>query len=249
MESQLPSGSKFYPQEEPKGGVILFHAYTGTPADVNLVGRLLNRHGYEVALPQFAGHGTGQLDDLFQAGTQDWLQDAQASLAFMKERSYDKLFVFGLSLGGLFATWCLIHEPAVYAGGVFNSPVVTEKPVDVIGNFLPYAQYLYKQAGKTQADFLQDEAALMRGYYQQMQAINKFQMSLQAGLEMIDKPFFIAQSGADEMIEAEDAKRLQHSLPQADVDFNWYPDNTHVITVNRERDQFERDLLQFIDYS
>ncbi|MGX7107688.1 alpha/beta hydrolase [Hutsoniella sourekii] len=249
MEQQLPTGSRFYSQEDPKGGVILFHAYTGSPADVNLLGRLLNRHGYEVALPQFSGHGTDDLKDLFLATREDWLQDAQRTLDFMTSRNYDKLFAFGLSLGGLFATWCLIHEPAVYAGGVFNSPVVTEEPVDVIHNFIPYAKHLYKKAGKSEEDFLKDEAYLMRGYYKQMQQINKFQMSLQGDLETIDKPFFIAQSGADEMIEAEDAKRLQHSLPQADVDFNWYPDNTHVITVNRERDQFERDLLQFIDYS
>ena len=38
--------------------VILFHAYTGTPADVRMLAQFLHRHDYAVYVPVFSGHGT-----------------------------------------------------------------------------------------------------------------------------------------------------------------------------------------------
>ena len=36
--------------------VILFHAYTGTPADVRMLAQFLHRHDYAVYVPVFSGH-------------------------------------------------------------------------------------------------------------------------------------------------------------------------------------------------
>lgn len=74
-----------------------------------------------------------------------------------------------------------------------------------------------------------------------------FKQSFVADFGNIHQPFFIAQSGKDEMIESQDAKRLEEALVNAQVDFNWFPNNTHVITVNRDREDFEQALIQFIE--
>ena len=39
-------------------GVVLLHAYTGSPNDMNFMARALQRAGYGVYVPLFSGHGT-----------------------------------------------------------------------------------------------------------------------------------------------------------------------------------------------
>ena len=47
--------------------VILFHAYTGTPADVRMLAQFLHRHDYAVYVPVFSGHGTPDVDDILKS--------------------------------------------------------------------------------------------------------------------------------------------------------------------------------------
>ena len=60
------------------------------------------------------------------------------------------------------------------------------------------------------------------------------------------KPVFIGQAGADELIDPQRAKRLQAALTQADVDFHWYADASHVITVNKAHHLLETDIINFM---
>ena len=41
-----------------KRAVLLFHAYTGSPNDVRMLARRLERENYTVLAPMFSGHGT-----------------------------------------------------------------------------------------------------------------------------------------------------------------------------------------------
>ena len=51
--------------------VILFHAYTGTPADVRMLAQFLHRHDYAVYVPVFSGHGTPDVEDILASSR--WL--------------------------------------------------------------------------------------------------------------------------------------------------------------------------------
>ncbi|MBZ6528237.1 alpha/beta hydrolase [Aerococcaceae bacterium DSM 111021] len=237
---------KYYEGESKEVGVVLFHAYTGSPNDVNLLARELNRQGFGVLCPKFDGHGTKDVNDILNADISTWKQEAVDAVEVMQSE-YSNILVFGLSLGGIFATWLMTQsELNVQGGGVFNSPVFTEKPVDVEVHFIAYVKAIYKRfASKESYDNDIDEILLK--HREQIKQLENFKQEFKGQLHNIHQPYFIAQSGKDEMIDNTDAEKLQNELVNAKVDFNWFPDNTHVITVNRNRKEFEVALFNFIN--
>lgn len=245
--SQSPLERAIYlPNQQSRIGVLLLHAYTGTPKDVNLIAREINRAGYGVVCPLFEGHWTSDIYDILAADPKDWLKNAQEALNWLKNEGYEEILVFGLSMGGIMAT-ALLSDPEnhLLAGGVFNSPVVTTQPIDVSESFMAYAKFLYKGKKKLE-QFEADKADILTKHLAQVEKLDALKNSLANQLSKIEVPFYIAQSGQDQLIEADDVFELQDALINARIDFNWFPDNTHVITVDRQRSDFEQSVLHFI---
>lgn len=248
MAKQVFKGAKYYPSEDKKLGVVLFHAYTGSPNDVNLLARKLHRLGYGVLSPLFKGHGSKDPNDILTADIADWKKNAKEAYEYMVEE-YEQVFVFGLSMGGIFATWLMTQtDLAIKSGGVFNSPVVTLKKTDVSESFMNYAGYIYKRFISEEA-FQVDKETILASHWQQMKDLEVFKAEIEANLNKITLPFYIAQSSKDELIEFKDAHLLHYKLEKAQVDYHDFPDNTHVITTNRERSDFEDSLIKFLKES
>ena len=111
----LSKGAYYVEAPGARLGIILCHAYTGSTADVRPQAGLLNRQGYGVLCPLFTGHGTTDIQDILNAGPEIWWQDLQEALAFMKAR-YDKVLVFGLSMGGVMAMRALCEADSQLVG-------------------------------------------------------------------------------------------------------------------------------------
>ncbi|MCW6662515.1 alpha/beta fold hydrolase [Aerococcaceae bacterium NML190073] len=228
-------------------GIVLFHAYTGTTADVNLLARELNREGYTVLCPLFKGHGTGDIFDLLQGTPEDWWQQAQDCVRWLKKR-YELVFVFGLSMGGIFATRALLEaDLGIVAGGCFNSPIVTKRPIHLEKPFMAYAKSLALRK-KALAQFEQDEQRIRAAHFEQVERIMAFTVGYRPALVTLTQPYYIAQSAQDELIDPDDAYELQNELEQAmRIDFNWFSENTHAITANSNRKEFELSVKRFIE--
>lgn len=246
--TQVPfSGARFYEAEQPKGGIILFHAYTGSTNDCNLIARKLQRRGYDVLLPLYEGHATSEVYDIVNTDITRWQDQTEEAILWMQDRNYPSLQVFGLSLGGIFATWALTQSTfEIDAGGIFNSPVMPQQAPDLAVPFKAYTQYVYKKSGR-EDDFKTEYDDIYQKHLNQMEQLDEFRLQFVDQIPSIQVPYFIAQSGKDEMIDPEDVNYLLEELPADITDYHYYPDNTHVITVNRNREKFEEDLFNFID--
>src|SRR5699024_12414398 len=75
---------KYYEGENKETGIILFHAYTGSPNDVNLLARELNRSGYGVLCTKFEGHATKNVNDILDADITTWKQQALDAVEAMQ---------------------------------------------------------------------------------------------------------------------------------------------------------------------
>ena len=96
--------------------VILFHAYTGTPADVRMLAQFLHRHDYAVYVPVFSGHGTPDVDDILNNSPKKWYEDAKKAIEFVKNSGFNTIASFGLSMGGIMATKAATEQLLYYAG-------------------------------------------------------------------------------------------------------------------------------------
>lgn len=78
--------------------VLLIHGYTGSPANMLPVARIINAAGYTVCVPRLRGHGTS-IEDMQKATWRDWTGDLEAYARELKKQ-YSHLYIAGLSMGG-----------------------------------------------------------------------------------------------------------------------------------------------------
>ena len=75
--------------------VILLHSYTSSSADVRLLGRDLQRAGYTVYAPVFAGHGQDPLTVLQAGSPAKWWIDTSRPFSKCGPRGWNKLLFLG----------------------------------------------------------------------------------------------------------------------------------------------------------
>ncbi|WP_204123132.1 alpha/beta hydrolase [Lacticaseibacillus mingshuiensis] len=220
-------------------GVLLFHAYTGSPNDVNSLAHALAREGFAVQAPLFAGHGTPDPMAVLAARPTQWWAQVQAAVETLAA-THLRVAVFGLSLGGIFAMQAL-EQLAVDCGGVFASPVMPGAQ-QIAPNFMKYATYLDRLAERPDRT-----TALETALKPALAANQAAAATVATGLGQIRQPVFIAQGGRDEMIDPARSRALAQALPHAAVTFRWYAEAGHVLTVNSARQRLTQDVIQFLN--
>lgn len=245
---KIYTGETFYFPHSGKKGVVLLHAYTGNSNDVRMLGRQLNWAGYTVCGPLFTGHGGDPRNILKKGSPADWWDDTRMAILRLRDSGISQVAVFGLSLGGLLATKALEADPHLVGGGVFASPITTWGQSNVPEYFPKLAAKYYRQHD-LDPGLLQDRLGwLNRHLPQQLGAIQQMTKDLDAHLDQIKRPFFIAQGGQDEMIDPHSGAQLRDKLlaQGIPVDYRFYPSATHLLTVNSAHRQLFADVITFL---
>lgn len=103
-----------------RSGVLLIHGLTGTPTEMRLVAKGLNRNGFTVYGMQLAGH-CGSEEDLLKTGWHDWYRSV-CTAADRLRQDVDHMFVAGLSMGALLALKLAADRPDEVDGlGLFGT--------------------------------------------------------------------------------------------------------------------------------
>ncbi len=233
--------------EHGKRAVLLLHAYSGSPNDVRMLCRYLEQANYTVYSPMFAGHGTLNPQEILQEEVATWFENTRAAIAFLKSKGYQEIAVLGLSMGGIMAMGALtLAEPAIIGGGAFCSPIYKAEN-SVPENFVRYAEKVLSYSDFSAAEQKERLAIIEKDAEKQLLAIEAFALQIKEQLTNINCPVFLAQAGKDEMIDPltvfETAKGLTHTK----VTLQWYPNSGHVVTVDQERKEFEKDVLAFVE--
>jgi carboxylesterase len=84
-----------------RAGILLIHGFEGTPFEMKELGDYLYEKGYSISIPLLPGHGT-KIDDLIKTDFNDWYFHVEKKL-FELKISCPKIYVIGISLGGLLA--------------------------------------------------------------------------------------------------------------------------------------------------
>lgn len=229
--------------------ILLLHAYTGSPNDVRMLARRLERAGYTVYAPMFSGHGTENPMDILKETADKWWRDAQDAVQFLQEEGFDEIAVFGLSMGGMYAMRLLGEYPEWFVGGgAFSSPLVPDQAHNIYPNFLKYCEFMFKKMPLTDYERVTKLESVKAPLSTQLAGINQSTKRVHESLPSIKLPVFLAQSGLDEMVQADLVYDAGKALAQSKHQINWYPKSTHVITVSKERQLFEQDVLGFVEH-
>lgn len=229
--------------EGDKRGVILLHSYTSGSQDVVSLARFLNREGYSVYTPNLSGHGANvHLEEILQHNVFEWQKDVNDAIDYMMQKGFDKVAVFGLSLGGIMSFNQLINDDRVFAGGAFSSSPVLKQ----LSGVKAFFKHSYKKQMASLNEPIREQEAIekqLENIFKDVKAMNEENLSK---LSTFEKPVFIAQGGKDEIIDAHETIIFKNMLQKNQLHFHWYADAPHVITVGSILNRLRTDLLAFL---
>ena len=223
-----------------KRAVILFHAYTGKASDLRMLASFLHRHDYAVYVPTFSGHEHSDVSEILKENPEKWYEDAKEAVNFVRNHGYSTIAALGLSMGGIMAA-ALATNQLVEIAGTFCSPVSTRNAQlpDLFKSFMAFA----KNNQMSDADLTKLEHKAK----EQLLDLHHFSAKVAEKLEQVTGPFYIAQGELDRLVDPEVSIEMKEALVNAAVDFHWFEQSGHVITVGKEKAEFQESVLEFLN--
>lgn len=223
---------------------LLIHGFTGSPADMKVLGEYLRNKDYGVSGLLLPGHGTTP-QDLAITRWPEWFKAVEDEYLRLRE-NYKIVLPMGLSMGGILA----LHLAAKYdvKGLVsFSAPVflVDERAYHV-------AKMDIEFFGKERTT---EEKArnLAKGRFSYDITPTKSMVSL---LELIDLvkqelseitvPSLLIQSQDDQTVNPKSAQYLYDQLGSTVKELLWLEKSGHVITLGTEREQIFEAVELFL---
>jgi len=251
-------------------GVLLVHGLTGTPNEMRVLGKALNRHGYTVHGVQLAGHG-GDVEDLLVTGWHDWYASVEQAAERLLHR-VDRLFVGGLSMGALLALKLAAEQPKRIAGvGVYGATFRYDgwsiPPYGRLACFLP----LLKRVGIGRSRVFMEQppygirdehlrgriVAAMQGEDSTaaglpgnprfaLAEMHRLSMHVRRRLHRVTSPCLVAHAREDDVASLRNAERVLRGV-RAPTEMLVLDDSYHMITIDRQRRLLAERSAAFFD--
>ena len=241
-----------------RAGVMLIHGLTGTPAEMRLVGRGLNRAGFDVYGMQLAGH-CGDADDLIATGWKDWYASVQAA-AERYAQELDHLFVAGLSMGAVLALKLAADRPDLVKGvGVYGAtfrydgwatpwysklsfmlPLIDRLGIGkrlMVHENEPYGLRDERIRAQVSAQMLGGDSAaagLPGNPWPSLAQMYEMAAVVKRDLPKVTAPCLIAHAVEDDIASLENARLVERAV-SGPVEMLLLEDSYHMITIDRER--------------
>lgn len=231
--------------EEGERAVLLLHGFTGHSADVRMLGRFLQKHGYTSHAPIYRGHGR-ELEALTEARPEQWWEDVKDALNHLRELGYDKIAIAGLSLGGVLGLKLAYSEPIK---GVITmcAPMFFDNETQLTQGFQFKARQYKQLEGKDEGTIEEEVKELLDDSDEMFKQLGGLITEVHNEIDQIYTPTFVAQAEKDEMINTTSANYIYDQVEADQKEIKWYKNSGHVITMDKEKEQLHEDILEFLE--
>ena len=222
----------------------MLHGLTGSRQSVAGLAAALEAAGFDVDAPLLPGHGTSP-DDLLRCGWADWT--ATAEEAFRRLGAGNRPVVaVGLSMGGALAAAVAVAHPGVVGLAVVN-PVVDPPAAafqELLGELLEAGEGFLPGMGGDIADPDAREVAYDRVPVAALLSMSRGLDALLPRLADIRCPVLILTSRHDHVVPAVSSDVLAGAV-SGPVERVWLERSRHVATLDLDRDELERRIVDF----
>lgn len=230
-------------------GCLLVHGFTGSPAEMRLLGEYLHESGLTVSAPLLAGHGK-EPEDLNRVTWHDWMASAEKALEALRARC-DIIFVGGLSMGSLVAVH-LAARHADLAGIILYSPGL--KAANKLLYLAPIVRRFVRQwpgDPEEETDLLDPEAPGRLWHYETVPTngayeLLKMQRVTRRVLPQVQIPAIIFYSTQDATLDSASPRLTLEGLGSQDKELVILHKSGHCMTVDCEREAIFARTLGFI---
>ncbi|PEY38989.1 carboxylesterase [Bacillus cereus] len=225
--------------------VLLLHGFTGNSADVRMLGRFLEKKGYTCHAPIYKGHGVPP-EQLVHTGPEDWWKDVMNAYQHLKDLGYEKIAAVGLSLGGVFSLKLAYTVPIL---GVVPmcAPMYIKSEEIMYQGILAYAREYKKREQKSPEKIAEEMMEFKKTPMNTLKALQDLIRDVRNNVDMIYAPTFVVQARHDEMINTDSANIIYNGVESTLKDIKWYEDSTHVITLDKQRNELHEDVYNFLE--
>ena len=241
-----------------RSGVLLIHGLTGTPMEMRLLGKGLNRAGFTVHGMQLAGH-CGSTEDLLATGWRDWYASVEQAADNLLGK-VDHLFVGGLSMGALLALKLAAERPRQVSGvGVYGAtfrydgwsipwlarlsfmlPLLKKFGIGRHRSFMEQPPYgirderLRAQISSAMLGGDSVAAGLPGNPWYSLAELHELATSVRRELPRVVAPCLVAHASEDDVASIRNAQLVMREV-SAPSELLLLKDSYHMITVDKER--------------
>ena len=225
---------------------LCLHGLTGTPYEVRPLGEALAASGIRALGPALPGHNATP-QELAGVAHTEWLEAARARLAELHTAA-DRVFVVGLSMGGLLAL-ALAQEQRVDGVVVVGTPLRLHQP---LARLIPLFKYLRPMAPKVRGSDIRDAAARERHpSYDAMplhsvHELQRLQRRVRDGLGRVTAPILIAHGAHDRTANPKDAAVIRDGVSSPVCELLVLPESAHVVPVDVDGPALARAVAEFL---
>lgn len=225
--------------------VLLLHGFTGSSADVRILGRFLEKNGYTSHAPHYKGHGVPP-EELIVTSPEEWWQDVLNGYNTLKQAGYEEIAVAGLSLGGVFSLKLALQQPVK---GVITmcSPMSMRTTDMMFKGVIEYAQQYKKQEGKNEQKIELEIEAIKNTGMASLPQLPQLIQEVRQSIDLLYAPILVVQSRQDAVIDPKSANIIYNNVESIQKELKWFEHSGHVITLDKERDQLHEDVLAFLN--
>ena len=226
--------------------VLCLHGLTGTPYEVRPLGEAFAKRGLRAVGPVLPGHNASPAE-LARVSHDSWLECTRLELARLR-RAHQRVFVSGLSLGGLLAL-------AAASDGSVDRLVVVSTPLRLRGALValvPLAKYFHPFVRKpTGSDILDDAARRRHPSYPVMplrsvHELIRLQRRVRATLGRVRAPIFVAHGAHDRTAHPDDADEIIASVASQEREQLLLASSAHIVPVDRDGAQLAAAAADFL---
>jgi carboxylesterase len=229
-----------------KIGIIFVHGFTGSPAAMRSWAEFFSARGYAVRVPLLPGHGT-RWEDLNRVGWQEWPTRVVEELEEL-HKSCDKVFIFGLSMGGATSLYVAAHHGDQLAGIVLVNPMIhipglKVKFAPVIARFRSHMPPVEGDIKRPNVSEFGYDALPTKGVVQ----LTKLLKSSRSTLGMVKNPIMLFHSAEDHVLPVSNTEIVMAEIGSEKKQRIELVNSYHVATLDYDADFIFENSLLFVE--
>ena len=225
-------------------GVLLIHGFTGSPAEVRLLGDFLHNEGYTVLAPRLSGHGT-TVEDMSNTKWPHWYSSVEDAYHILRAMC-NNIAVIGLSMGGLLALK-LAAEYQVERIVSLSTPIfIVDKRLEMLPVYRIFRDFVPKRR-KIYADI---DPKYSVGYaatpLSSLSSLLHLIQQVDTLLPTIHAPLLIVQSPHDHTVQPRSAQYIYDKIASDEKTLLWLDKSGHIVTIDIEREKVFSEISEFL---
>lgn len=226
-------------------GVCFIHGFTGSPASLLPQAERMAREGYSVRLPLLPGHGT-TWQDMSRSSWEDWYGASLAAVQELRQRC-DRVFVFGLSMGGALSLRLAQECGGDVAGLILVNPQSRFlSPLTRLAPVLHHVAPSLKAVGNDIKKPGMNEHCYDRLPVRSVVELRKLVRAVTADIARVTQPLLVCTSVEDHLVQPRNSQWVVDNVRSKDVSSLVLEDSFHVATLDNDAERITDAALTFV---